>query len=249
MNYRNGRKVSPSVFQAIRYVAKVGVITRETWNEIFGKGSIRWKQMQLKFLIDEGVFKTHPCNNLSDAFVMGHIGMEMAKEEKWKPVYFIQPQFIKHDETVGKGLWLLERHKLCKGWMTERELKGQSSPTFKLNVRELGGKYPDGVFKLIGNTSSAILALEYEKSGKTNWRYNKTIKAYSESGEFQYILYIVESPAIETSIRRGMRYIGDSRLNSRLGFIDAEDWKSNPLFAQIRGLSLAKTINELARKI
>lgn len=248
MKYRNGRSVSPTVYQAIRYVTKVGVITRETWNETFGEGSLRWKQMQLKFLVDEGVLRIHPCNNLRDSFVMGHVGMQMAKEEKWNPVYFIQPQYIKHDETVARGLWCLERLNLCKSWMTERELKGQGSSAFKLNVREVGGKYPDAVFKLIGRDSTSIVALEYERSGKTNWRYNKTIKAYSEAGAFDYILYVVESDAIEASIRRGMRYIGDSKLNAKLGFVNSENWKLQPHFASIRGLSIAKSINELAQK-
>lgn len=72
MNYRNGRKVSPSVFQAIRYVAKVGVITRETWNEIFGKGSIRWKQMQLKFLIDQSkIFERFERGGINSSEVTG----------------------------------------------------------------------------------------------------------------------------------------------------------------------------------
>ena len=249
MKYRNGRKVSPLVFQALRYLTKTGVMTRGTWNELFSKGSLRWKQKQLRLLVEGGILNSHPCDSLVDTFIMGHLGHEMAKEEKWKPVYFIQPQFIKHDETVAKGLWLLERCKLCDGWMTERELKGQKSSTFKLNVCEMGGKYPDGVFNLLGKSSTAVVALEYEKSGKTNWRYNKTIKAYSESGEFRYILYVVESKAIEESIRRGMRYIGDIRLNSRLGFIDATEWKKNPLTAPIRGLSLGKSISEMALKL
>jgi len=37
MKYQNGREVSPQVFQAVRYITKVGVMTRETWNEFFGK--------------------------------------------------------------------------------------------------------------------------------------------------------------------------------------------------------------------
>ncbi len=249
MKYRNGRIVSALVYQAIRYVTKVGVITRVTWNELFSKGSLRWKQKQLRLLIEAGVFKFHPCDSLMDVFVMGHQGHEMVKDEKWRPVYFIQPQFIKHDETVAKGLWKLEQRKICKGWMTERELKSHKSQIFKLNVREKGGKYPDGVFKLIGQVNSVIIALEYERTGKTNWRYNKTMKAYSESGEFNFIIYIVETPAIEASIKRGMRYIGDSRLNSKVGFVNAEEWKIDPVGAKVRGLSLGNSLNEISQNV
>lgn len=249
MKYQNGRNVSPLVYQALRYVTKVGVISRTTWNELFSTGSLRWKQKQLRSLVNSGVFRHHPCDSIIDTYVMGRSGIEMAKDEKWKPVYFIQPQFIKHDETVARGLWILEKLKLCKGWVTERELKTNKSHSFKLNVREQGGKYPDGVFKLMGKFSSMIVALEYERSGKTNWRYNKTIKAYSESGEFNLIIYVVESSAIEESIKRGMRFIGDMNLNSKLGFVNAEEWKNNPARAQIRGLSLGNSLLSLVENI
>ena len=249
MRYRNGRKVSLSVFQAVRYVAKVGVITRGTWNELFGKGSLRWKQKQLRLLVEGGIFKSHPCDSLVDTFIIGHLGLEMIQEQNWRSVYFVQPQFIKHDETVAKGLYKLERHALCTRWMTERELKGQNSATFKLNVQEGGAKYPDAVFKLQGILASAIVALEYEKTGKTNWRYNKAIKAYSDSGEFHFVLYITENSTIEARVKRGIRYIGDARLGSKVGFIDAEEWKKNPLTAEIRGLNLGKSISELAQRI
>lgn len=249
MKYRNGRKVSSSVFQAVRYVAKVGVITRETWNELFGGGGLRWKQAQLKILVEGGIFKPHPCEELVDTFIMGHIGQQMTEDEKWRSVHFVQPQFIKHDETVARGLWKLEHASLCTRWMTERELKGQKTSTFKLNVREGGGKYPDGVFRLQGKSSSAIVALEYEKTGKTQWRYNKAIKAYSDSGEFHFILFVVEDSAIEKRIMSAIRYIGDTRLASRIGFINADEWKTNPLTATIYGLKSGQNITELAQKI
>ena len=247
MKYLNGRSMSPLVFQSVRYVTKTGVITRQTWNELFCKGTDRWKRKQLRHMIELGIFRSHPCDELVDTFIMGRMGHELAKDEKWNPVYYIQPQFVKHDETVSKGLWLLESSKLCQGWMTERELKGQKSQLFKLNVREQGGKYPDGVFKLQSGHSSEIISVEYERSGKTNWRYNKAIKAYSESGEFQKILYIVESRAIEESIKRGMVYIGDASLNSRIGFISVDEWKQSPINASIRGLKQGGSIADLVR--
>lgn len=249
MKYRNGRKVSPSVYQAVRYVTKVGVITRGTWNDLFGKGTVRWKQKQLRLLVEGGVFKAHPCDSLVDTFIIGHLGQEMAQEQNWRSVYFIQPQFIKHDEIVARGLWKLEQEALCTRWMTERELKGQNSATFKLNIREEGAKYPDAVFKLQGKSSTAIVALEYERTGKTNWRYNKAIKAYSDSGEFNFVLYVVENSSIEARVKSGIRFIGDARLGSRIGFISAEEWKKNPGTAEIRGLAHGKSINELLLKI
>ena len=244
MKFKNGRKVSQEVYQAVRYVSKVGVITRNTWNELFGKGTLRWKQKQLRLLVEGNIFKPHPCEELVDSFVMGGQGSKMAFDQNWRIVYWIQPQFINHDETVAKGMWRLEQESICLRWLTERELKAQKTSNFKLNIKEGGGKYPDGVMKLSGSLPK-VVAIEYEKTSKTTWRYNKAIKAFSESCDFSFILFIVENKAIESSIKRSILFIGDSNLASRIGFIRSEDWKRDPANANIEGLLMGKSIREL----
>jgi hypothetical protein len=248
MRFRNGRKVSTSVFQAVRYVTKVGVITRKTWDELFGKGTKRWKRKQLRLLLNGKVFKNHPYEEVHDTFILGQQGLEMIESMKWRGVHLVQPKYIKHDETVAKGLLALEKKALCQKWMTESEMKSHKSSSFRLHGLEGGAKYPDAVFKLKGESSFQIVALEYEKTSKSSWRYNKAIKAYSDSGEFNVILFIVETSAIEDLIKRAMRFIGDARLNSRIGFISVEDWKKNSITATIRGMSKGKSLSELAQK-
>jgi hypothetical protein len=249
MRFRNGRKVSTSVFQAVRYVAKVGVITRITWDELFGQGTKRWKRKQLRLLLNAKVLKNHPYEAVRDTFILGEQGLEMIESMKWRGVHLLQPKYIKHDETVAKGLLALERKALCQKWMTESELKSQKSSSFRLHGLEGGAKYPDAVFKLQGKSSSQIVAVEYEKTSKSSWRYNKAIKAYSDSAEFNVILFIVEASAIEDLVKRSMRFIGDGSLNSKIGFINIEDWRQNPLTASIRGLSKGKSLSEIAQKL
>ncbi len=248
MRYRNGRRVSPSVFLAVRYVAKVGVITRKTWDEIFGKGTKRWKRKQLRLLLNAKVFKKHPYEEVQDTFILGHQGIEMVESMKWRGVHLIQPKYIKHDEIVGKGLLRLEAKSLCQKWMTESELKSQKSSTFRLHGLEGGAKYPDAVFKHQGELASQIVALEYERTSKSSWRYNKAIKAYSDSGEFNVILFIVETSAIEELIRRSMRFISDDHLNAKIGFISIEDWRQSPITAPIRGQIKMKSLSEIAQR-
>lgn len=248
VRYRNGRKVSPSVFQAVRYVAKVGVITRKTWDELFGKGTKRWKRKQLRLLLNAKVLKKHPYEEVHDTFILGQQGLEMIESMKWKGVHLVQPKYIKHDETVAKALLALEKKALCQKWMTESEMKSQKLSSFRLHGLEGGAKYPDAIFKLQGKSSSQIVALEYEKTSKSSWRYNKAIKAYSDSGMFNVILFIVETSAIEDLVKRAMRFIGDASLNSRIGFISVEDWKQNPMTATIRGISKGQSLIDLALK-
>lgn len=247
MRFRNGRKVSTSVFQAVRYVAKVGVITRKTWNDFFGTGTERWKRKQLRILLNAKILKKHPYEEVHDTYILGQQGFEMIETLKWKGVHLVQPKYIKHDETVATGLLVIEKKALCQKWVTESEMKSQKSSSFMLCGLEGGAKYPDAVFKLLGKLSTQIVALEYEKTSKSSWRYNKAIKAYSDSGEFNVVIFIVESFAIENLVKRAMRFIGDAVLNSKIGFISIEDWRQSPLNAPIRGLSMGKSLIEIAQ--
>lgn len=246
MKYQNGREVSAQVFQAVRYMTKVGVMTRRTWNELFGTGTLNWKQKQLAALVKAKVFKPHPFDEVTNTYVIGSYGKEMAQEMKWKNVYHLESKYIKHDEILARGVWKLESDSICTKWLTERELRAQNSKHFKLNGKNSQDKYPDAVLMLQGKVGSSVVALEYEKSVKNNWRHNKVMKAYSDSGEFRFIIFIVESDSIETTIKRSMRFIGDASLNSRIGFIAIEDWLKSPKTAEIRGLNAAKNLSELA---
>lgn len=247
MKYANGRALSPSVFQAIRYITKVGILTRSTWNEFFCNGTARWKRKQLRLLVKAKVLRPHPFEEIQDCFVLGHYGNQLVHEMKWKGVHFTQPQFIKHDETVAKGLITLERNKICQRWLTEAELKIQKSNTFKLHNMEGGIKYPDAVLKIECKKNNLVFALEYEKTLKSSWRYNKAIKSYSDSNDFNLIVFIVESQTIEQSIKRSMRFIADHSLNSKIGFISIDDWLKNPLEAPIRDLTKGKTFTEIVQ--
>lgn len=249
MKYAHGRRLSKNVVEAVRFVAKVGVMSRETWYELFSHGTLRWRQMQLQHLIDRKIFKPHSSKYGHDAVVIDTFGVELIKGMKWQHVHSIYPHFIEHDETVGTGLWKLEKYGINQKWITESEMKTQKSASFRLDVQEGSFKYPDAVFKLQGNLSAPIVAVEYERTAKTNWRYNKAIRSYSEAYDFGFIFFIVENEAIEKTLQRAMKYIGDGRLNSRIGFISVDDWKENPGDAKLRGLKLGQSLKELTSKI
>ena len=248
MKYPNGRPVSPQVFQALRYITKVGVMSKKTWNELFGKGTKRWKTQQIRILMKAKILRLHP-HELRDSFVIGAVGMDLVREQKWRSVHLVDPKYFKHDEIVARGVWKLEEENICSKWFTEKELKNKGSTSFKLDNLENGKlKYPDAVMKVECQKNSIIVAVEYEKTMKTNWRYNKAIKAYSESTDFSFILFLVESAAIEKSIKRSLRYIGDGHLIHRIGFMSIEDWMKDPLNAPMRTPSASKTLKEMTFK-
>ena len=231
MRYPTGHKISESVYQSIRFVAKVGVMTRPTWYELFGTGSIRWKQKQLQHLLELGLFKPHPCAHVQNVMTIGEFGKKLIQEKNWIHSPSVSAQFIEHDETVARGVWRLEQGSICQKWYTDKELKQLKEGHFKLNTKDISSKFPDIVMRIKGNEKQETVAVEYEKTCKSNWRYNKAIMAYSDSSDFDRVLYIVETKAIEESVKRAMRFIGDSYVNRRIGFIQASDWKNDPVIA------------------
>lgn len=249
MKYPYGRKLSKNAIEAIRFVAKVGSMEREIWYDLFAHGTLRWKQMQLQHLVDRKIFKYNTSKHGHDAVVIDSFGVELVQSMKWQHVHTVYPHEIQHDVTVGAGIWKLEKAGICQKWMTEREMKQKKSSTFRLNLSDRESKYPDIVFRLQGISSTPIVAVEYEKTSKTNWRYNKAIKAYSDSYDFGFVFFIVENLGIEATIKKAMQYIHDGKLNSRVGFISVEDWKKNPLTAEIRGFKSTKSLRELVSKI
>lgn len=235
VKYPTGHKISENVYQSLRFVTKVGVLTRATWYDLFGSGSLRWKQKQLQQLLSLDIFRLHPCAHVQDVMILGDFGKKLIQEKSWVHVPSVSSQFIEHDETVARGLWRLEKSGICDKWITDKELKSMDSKIFKLDVKGVGDKFPDAVFRVPALGTGKLMALEFERTSKNNWRYNKAMLAYSDSTTFNHILYIVESGGIETAVRRAIRFIGDSSLQARTGFIHASDWKRDPATAPIRG--------------
>jgi len=235
VKYPTGHRISENVYQSLRFATKVGVLTRATWYDLFGSGGIRRQQKQLQQLLALDVFKLHPCAHVQNVMVLGEYVKKLIQEKSWVHVPSVSAQFIEHDETVARGLWRLEKAGICDKWITDKELKNMDSKLFRLEIKGAGDKFPDAVFRLSGTEERKLVALEYEKTAKNNWRYNKAMLAYGDSTTFNHILYIVESGGIETAVRRAIKFIGDSRLQSKMGFIHASDWKNDPATAPIRG--------------
>lgn len=237
--YKNGRPFSPRVMGALKYISHVGVMTKEVWGESFFHGSKRWKNKQLKILLTNRLLKLHTCD-LGNFYVLGERGVELAKELKWSIVDPVTPRQIRHDETVGHGLLKLERAGLCQQWETEKELK---SKQFKeVQIRDLGGqsKYPDSIFKALLRGKFRSVALEYERSGKTVPRYRSILWSYNSLTAVSMVLFIVEDETIKKRIKYSLRYLGNVQLLERIAFMDAKEWKRNPVTATIE-LSTKKT--------
>ncbi len=246
IRYRGGQPMPKNVQEALRYVGKVGMITRGTWYRYFGRGKMRWQQDQLLSLIKNNVLKKHSCARLEETWVLTESSIELLKKLGWPCVLPIPPQFIDHDEVVANSILTLERNQICQMWLTERELKTLKHRKYIVDDKDNEVKYPDAVFDLIFKGDPMTFALEYERTGKSFSRYRSILNQYRKLDSVSLVLYVVESDTIKKTIQSVMKFIGDAVLVKKIAFIDAHEWKINPLKAQIQLRSKVITFDEIA---
>lgn len=237
--FRNGKKLSNNTELALKYVAKVGVMSKEVWKESFSHGKKRWQNWQLQILLDNGLLKLHNCK-LGDYYVLGDQGTKIALSLGWSLVDPVNPNQLKHDEVVGHGLWKLEKQSLCKNWTVEKELKGNRDSKFLIKDQGEQTKYPDAVFDAFMGEAFHKVAVEYERNGKTIPRYRSILWSYHKMNRFSMVLFIVEKESLKKRIRYSLRHLGRVSLIEQIGFMDAKDWQSNPMKAPIE-LATTKT--------
>lgn len=228
MKYKNGRNLTPETIAAIRFVAKVGVMTRATWYAHFARGNIRWRQMQWKFLIDSKIFRPHPCSIVEDVVALGIYGKKLVRERGWKESVSFQPREIVHDELVGIGLWKLEQALIIKKWMHQKEIKRRGLVNFRLQLRKKFYNYPGGVFLIDHNGKDEIVAIEYEEENLGYLRYLPMLKAYQGNPSVHRVLFIVPTKGTKKSIERAMNKIRDVTFSKKIGFIEQDTWNSRP---------------------
>lgn len=228
LKYKNGRNLTPETIAAIRFVAKVGVMTRAKWYAHFARGNIRWRQMQWKFLIDSKIFRPHPCSIVEDVITLGTYGKKLVRDRGWKEVVSFQPREIHHDEHVGLGLWKLEQAGIIKKWIHQKEIKRHCMDNFRLQLRKKLFKYPDGLLLIDHQDKDEIMVIQYEEKNQGYYKYLAMLKAYQGIPSVHRVLFIVPTKGTKKSIESAMNKIRDGTFSKKIGFIQAEIWNFKP---------------------
>lgn len=226
--YKGGHLIPSNVEEALIYMGKVGVMTRETWFELFAQGCNRWKRRQLLNLIRKGLAKIHTCGSV-DALVLTELGKERVKKLSYCCVLPIPPHYIEHDETVAKAVVKLQRSGIFHKWLTERELKSQNFKEYLLENVDGKVKYPDAILKILNRGEINTVAIEYERTGKTTSRYRSILWQYNGLEDISLVIYVVEDLATKRRIKSALSYLGNVSLVDKIAFMDAQDWKNDPL--------------------
>lgn len=243
--YSNRKKLSPNVIEALKYIAKVGVITKHIWNESFSHGTSRWKLKQLTILLTNKILKHHRCE-LGDFYVLGDRGIEFAKAMEWSLVDPVSPTQIRHDEIIGYGLLKLERSKTCKSWKTEKELKVREGGHFLIRDQAGQKKFPDSICEMFMGGKYRLVAVEYERNGKTIPRYRSILWSYNKMTNLSMVLFIVEDEVIKKRIKKSLRYLGSVPLIEQVAFMSVKEWKNDPFRGTIELSSIRTNFEKLS---
>jgi hypothetical protein len=232
--YKCGQPMPPNVIELIHYMSKVGVLTKTAWNLHLGFGSSEWKREQLQNLEKRGVLIRHSCKQIKNAWVLSKWCFELLRSTGQVAVSPVPPHLIDHDEVIGTSLLTLKRHGVCKKWITEKELKANFSKEYQMEKQAFGAKYPDAIFEMPFDGKVWIVALEYERTGKSIQRYKSIFREYEKFSSLSQILYIVEDLAIKRRVESGLLSAGIESVSKKVGFIDAVQWKADPFKASIQ---------------
>lgn len=232
--YKCGQPMPQNVVELIHYLGKVGVLTRSAWTQYLGFGSSEWKREQLFNLEKRGVLIRHSCKQIKDAWVLSKWSFELLRSTGLVAVTPVPPHLIEHDELIGTSLMTLKKNGVCQKWITEKELKANFSKEFLIEKQKFGAKYPDAIFEMNHGGKVWIVALEYERTGKSIQRYKAIFREYEKFQAVSQILYIVEDQSIKQRVQSGLLSSSCPTVSQKVGFINAIDWKTNPLTAMIQ---------------
>ena len=237
--FKNGKNLSPNTEAALKYVAKVGLMTKDVWLQNFAHGKKRWSNWQLKILLDNELLKIHNCS-LGDFYVLGVQGVKISKTLNWPLVDPVTPAQFRHDEVVAHGLLKLEQKEICRNWMIEKEIKDKRDGKFIIQDQGNLVRHPDAIFEAKMGKRFLQVALEYERNGKTVPRYRKILWSYNKTNRFSMVLFIVENETLKKRIKYSLKNLGRVGLIERIGFVDVTEWQQNPISAVIE-LATVKT--------
>lgn len=235
MKFQNGRNVAKNAVSCLRVMAKSGFVTRAIWRDYFAQGNIRWHRRQLQRLCDSKIIEPHVSSNAKGVFVLSKFGKILLAREGLR---FAPPPFVgqlDHDESVMRSILEMSKQKLIRGFLLENEMKSSEMRQHQLPTsgRSEDQRYPDAIFELNVLGRKKIAALEYERTRKSPQRYRDKLWAYSHSSSFWVVIFVCESDAIKSMIKRQLYFLRSPELSRKVAFVDKKQWLAEPADALI----------------
>jgi len=235
VRFPNGRKISEKTTQCLRLMAKSGFVTRKIWCDFFAQGNPRWQRRQIQRLCEKRLIEPHSNSKAKDVFVLASYGKILLAREG---LPFVHPPFVdqmEHDELVMRSVLELSQSRLIRGFLFENEMKSSQMKQHRLpqGVGQDDQHFSDALFELNILGKNRIVAFEYERSGKSPQRYRDKLWAYSHTNSHWVVIFVCESDAIKSMIKRQLDYLRSPTLTSKVAFVDKSEWIKDPTTAEV----------------
>jgi hypothetical protein len=235
VKFQNGRNVSKNAISCLRVMAKSGFVTRAIWRDYFARGSNRWHRRQLQRLCECRLIEPHVNSKAQGIFVLSIFGKILLAREGLR---FALPPFVgqlDHDELVLRSVLELSKQKLIRGFLLENEMKRSEMRQHQITTwtRAEDQRYPDAIFELNVLGKKRMVALEYERTRKSPRRYRDKLWAYSHSNSFWVVIFVCESEAIKSMIKRQLYFLRCPELSGKVAFVDKKQWLAGPADASV----------------
>jgi hypothetical protein len=223
------RRYQPPI-KIIRLVGKTGFITKKIWEEFFFSQNMSdsWKHRQWRKLTERKYFKHHLSKRCGDTLILNRDNREILQFVQREPSSPPSVAQMAHDEILLRGMLRLESVIQNIQWETEAELKKMRGSAFKIQIQGQPLKYPDILIHRENSEKKGAMAIELERTLKTQKRYVQILGAYAASNNIGAILFIASSLAIKHTIGELIEKSYFPRKRIPIFFCSEEDWLSDP---------------------
>jgi hypothetical protein len=214
--------------ELMRFMAKTGFITHRLWREhFFPSHSASWARRMKRDLIRRGYLKDHPSKYHRHVLLLNEKS-DALRTIAPNPVAPPPMAQLEHDEILMEAVLKLQKSELMDYWQTEAELKKLGVSDYRIETQGQLIKYPDLLIFTRPPLPECIVAVELERTLKARRRYIQVHGAYAAMKRINVLLYVVENPSIERTIRETMTetYFPTSRLP--VVFVSEDEWIQDP---------------------
>jgi len=212
----------------IHFVAKTGFITKDLWKDFFFKGgTVQWQNVSWNNLIKRKYFKRHASSRYQDILILRKDSVLLRDCLLSAPVSVPHISQVAHDEYLSRGLLQLLKERPNLNWQTEAELKKQKPMSCRVSNNGEKTKYPDLIINVAEESVDINIAIELERTLKSQKRYIQILDAYTCSEETDYILFLVGSNLIKKTIMEIMRLSYFPTKRVQVVFAFEREWLTN----------------------
>jgi hypothetical protein len=244
---RFSMKLHPEIKVAVQLAARFGYISQSGFKELVSTKKITMQYQLWKRMKDLKIFVPYNYRYKSEEFLrLTKQGKILASQLGTMPIHAPQITQLPHEELLVRFTLLNERSGQIKDVLTEADIK--SSGKFLRQIGHIKTKLPDLYFK-INLPDPVKIAVEYERTRKSNERYRQLLLSYIFFKEVDAVLYITSSPAIEETIRAVAIKNNYSFESRPLLFAQVSDVLKNPTNFLIKMRNRSITFDEFVKTI